>query len=90
MTMPAMITNNWKAWVNGTVSAIITGAVAAVGMASVEPENFGLTTGDYLKIGKVILGGAVLGLINHLRTSPFPNLFSDEPTIPPAPKEEGK
>ena len=94
MTMPQSIKQNWKSWANGTISAIITGAVSVVGVAAIDPDHFGFATGDYTKMLKVMAGGAFVGLINHLRTSPFPDLFGDDqpptPATPPATTEEPK
>lgn len=76
--------NTMKPWLNALISAGITGAVTAVGVGFLDPHHdFILLSPLFLK---VLAGGAVLGIINHLRTSPWPgmspSIVQDDPHEP--------
>lgn len=63
---------DWKMWLKGLVSAIISGAANAITVAIVEPTAFNLQEG-LPKLGTVALVSAIVGASLYLKQSPLPN-----------------
>ncbi|MFA6321798.1 MAG: hypothetical protein WCY36_08105 [Candidatus Omnitrophota bacterium] len=62
---------NWKAWIIGLVSAIISGGANAITVAIIAPETFNLDTG-LSKLAMAVIAGAIIGVSNYLKTKPLP------------------
>ena len=71
-----------KAWINGVVSAAISGAATGASVVAIDPDHFNPLTGGLSKLGVMALTGALVGTINHIRQSPFPG-FGVAPALQP-------
>jgi hypothetical protein len=59
-----------KGWINGLITATVSGAASAAGAVVIDPEHF---NGRHLRYLAIVAGaGALLALINYLRQSPWP------------------
>lgn len=63
---------NWTIWIQGIISAAITGAATTVTTVVVAPEQFNATPEGITKIGIVAGVAAVLSVANFLKQSPIP------------------
>lgn len=57
---------NWKALLNGALTAAVSGGAMATAQIVLDPLHF-----QWKVTGTVFAGGAVIGLLNWLRTSPW-------------------
>ena len=55
-----------KTFLRGALTAALSGGAAAAGQGILDPDHF-----DLRHTGAVFLAGAVIGLLNWLRTSPW-------------------
>ena len=62
---------NWRHWVKGLFSAVISGGANAVTVVLVAPETFNLSDG-LSKLVAVIVAGAIIGCASYLKQSPLP------------------
>lgn len=62
---------NWKTWLQGLISAIISGAATSVTMIIVDPQTFNFDQG-LKKVGIVALVSGLVSAANFLKQSPLP------------------
>jgi hypothetical protein len=62
---------DWRHWVKGLISAIISGGANAVTVVLVAPETFNIHEG-LPKLGAVIVAGSIIGCAMYLKQSPLP------------------
>lgn len=67
---------------NGLLTAAVSGGAAATGSILIDPEHFGAAHLQHL--GIVFGAGAVLGILNWLRSSPWDIQITEQPGIDPA------
>lgn len=58
---------NWRVWLLGAVSALISGIGNAIAVSFVVPESL-----SWDRFGLVALFGAIIGLSNYIKQSPLP------------------
>jgi hypothetical protein len=59
----------WRHFLNAALTAAISGGAGACGSIVLDPDHFGV---DHLRhLGIVFAAGAIFGLINWLRSSPW-------------------
>lgn len=62
---------NWKTWLQGLISAIISGAATSITMIIVDPQTFNFQEG-IAKVGTVALVSGLVSAANFLKQSPLP------------------
>ncbi len=59
-------------WIKGLISAAISGLALGIGMVVVDPAAFNFESDGLKHLSMVAIGGAIVGVVNYLRQSPFP------------------
>lgn len=57
---------NWKTVTNGIITAALSGGSTAAAQLALDPAHF-----DYERTGAAFMAGAVIGVINWLRQTPW-------------------
>lgn len=74
---------NWKAWLGGMISALLT-AIGGGGVLLVaDPEHFNFTPSGLAVLGKVLAIVALGAFFNYLKTHPIPGSNGTEPSVAP-------
>lgn len=66
-----------RTWLNGLLTAAISGITMTAGAMVIDPEHF--NTGTLKHLGMVALAGALIGVLNFLRQSPLPKPSGPSP-----------
>lgn len=64
------IGGNMNPWLKGLISALLSGIATGAGTVFFVPVS--INSGNFKVLGYMILVGAIIGLINYLAKSPFP------------------
>lgn len=67
-----MSLTDWKLWAHGLVAALIGGTSTAISGAFADPAAFNLTPDGIHRLGKLAIGGGILGAVAYLKQSPLP------------------
>jgi hypothetical protein len=68
----------WRVFIHGCIAAILNSISSTVTMAIVDPADFNpFTSGDWSKIGSVVIVSAIVGLFTYLKTHPLPDPEKD-------------
>lgn len=70
-----MISQKVAKWLDGIISAGVSGAVNGIAAIVVDPVNFNLQEG-FSKVVSLAAAGAFIGVIMYLRQSPLPTDLS--------------
>ena len=63
---------NWRLWVRGLVAALINGAANSVTVVIVDPVDFNLFQGGFMKLASVSVVSAFFGGALYLQKHPLP------------------
>lgn len=63
---------NWKLWIKGLASAVISGIATSVTMVIVDPATFNLQEGFNKLVTLTVVSG-IVSAANYLKQSPLPD-----------------